>query len=136
MPEGYENWRQDIVTLIAQAKYKAVLNVNAELLALYWKIGTDIIKKQKEQGWGTQVIAQLSKDLAASFPDDKGYSDRNLRNMQRFAEAYPDFPILQVPLAKLTEKGKDYIQVYLTLSLGVNHYDWHYKLVAVIDLAA
>ena len=57
--------------------------------------------------------------------------------MKRFAEAYPDFSILQVPLAKLTEKGKDYIQVYLTLSLGVNHYDWHYKLVAgVIDLAA
>ena len=27
--------------------------------------------------------------------------------------------------------------LYLTLSLGVNHYDWHYKLVAgVIDLAA
>lgn len=57
MPEGYENWRQDIVTLIAQAKYKAVLNVNAELLALYWKIGTDIIKKQKEHDWGTRIIA-------------------------------------------------------------------------------
>lgn len=134
MPEGYENWRQDIVTLIAQAKYNAVLNVNAELLALYWKIGTDIIKKQKEQGWGTQVIAQLSKDLAASFPDDKGYSDRNLRNMKRFAEAYPDFPILQVPLAKLensefwqvplaklTEKGKDYIQVSLTQITWYHH---------------
>ena len=27
--------------------------------------------------------------------------------------------------------------LYLTLSLGVNHYDWHYKLVAgVIDLAS
>lgn len=49
IPEGYENWRQGIVTLIAQAKYKVVLNVNAELLALYWKIGTDIIKNRKNK---------------------------------------------------------------------------------------
>ncbi|MGP1447207.1 MAG: hypothetical protein ACTTKO_06740 [Candidatus Limimorpha sp.] len=33
-PEGYENWRQEIEALIAQAKYTAALNVNAELLVL------------------------------------------------------------------------------------------------------
>lgn len=33
--------------------------------------------------------------------------------------------------------GRNTGELYLTLSLGVNHYDWHYKLVAgVIDLAA
>ena len=101
LPEGYESWRREIIALIEQAKYKAALQVNAELLALYWKIGTDIIKKQEEQGWGTQVIIQLSKDLMAQFPDDRGYSERNLRNMKRFATEYPDFPFLQVPLAKI-----------------------------------
>jgi len=64
------------------------------------------LKKQKEQGWATQVIAQLSKDLTAAFPDGKGYLNRNLRNMKSFAEAYLDFLILQVPLAKLKDENK------------------------------
>ena len=55
------------------------------------------------------------EDSTAAFPpDDKGYSDRNLRNMKRFAEAYPDFPILQVPLAKL--ENSEFWQVPLAKS--------------------
>lgn len=73
------------------------------MLELYWQIGSDILEKQKELGWGKQVIAQLSKDLAKRFPNDKGYSIRNLHNMRRFAAAYPLFPILQVPLAEFKE---------------------------------
>lgn len=127
LPNGYEVWRKEIITLIEQAKFKAALNVNAELLSLYWKIGTDIIKKQKEQGWGTQVVEQLAKDLSLRFPDDRGYSARNLWNMKRFATEYPNFPFLQVPLAEIEEgsilqaalaeikeDGKDFVQVTCT----------------------
>ena len=134
MPDGYENWRREIESIIARAKYKAALNVNAELLALYWEIGTDIIKQQEEQGWGAQVICQLSKDLAQAFPDDKGYSERNLRNMKRFAETYPDFPFLQVPLAKkehagiwqsalakFKNEGRDSLQISLTQITWYHH---------------
>ena len=105
VPADYAKWSKDIISLIQRSKYQAALNVNAELLALYWKIGSDIIEKQEQSGWGTQVIAQLSKDLSKAFPDDKGYSDRNLRNMKRFAREYPHFPFWQVPLAKLKEEG-------------------------------
>lgn len=134
LPGGYEAWRKEIIALIETAKYKAALNVNAELLALYWKIGSDIIKKQEEQGWGTQIISQLSKDLTHRFPEDRGYSERNLRNMKRFAVEYPDFPFLQVPLAKikdgtiwqvplaeLKEEGKDSVQVPLTQITWYHH---------------
>ena len=34
LPDGYDVWRKGIITLIEQAKYKAALNVNAELLSL------------------------------------------------------------------------------------------------------
>ena len=134
LPEGYDTWRKEIITLVEQAKYKAALSVNSELLALYWKIGTDIIRKQKELGWGTGVIALLSKDLTDRFPEDRGYSERNLRNMKRFAEAYPHFPFLQVPLAeidgdeiwqvslaKLKEEGKDFVQVPLAQITWYHH---------------
>ncbi len=134
LPNGYEVWRKEIIALIEQAKFKAALNVNAELLSLYWKIGTDIIKKQKKQGWGTQVITQLSKDLTNKFSDDRGFSERNLRNMKKFATEYPDFPFLQVPLAeikgeeiwqvplaKLEVNGKDFVQVPLTQITWYHH---------------
>ena len=131
---GYEMWRKEIISLIEHSKYQAALNVNAELLALYWKIGSDIIEKQEQLGWGTQVIAQLSKDLSKTFPDDKGYSERNLRNMKRFAKEYPHFPFLQVPLAeiqenpiwqvplaKLAEEGKNFVQIPLTQITWYHH---------------
>lgn len=103
LPKDYTNWRKEIISLIEQSKVKAILSVNAELLTLYWKIGNDILTKQKEQGWGAKVIVQLSKDLMERFPDDRGYSERNLRNMKRFASEYPTFPIWQVALAKLEQ---------------------------------
>ena len=101
LPQEYPQWRDQIIALIEQSKLQAVLNVNKELLALYWKIGSDILRKQAELGWGAQVIVQLSNDLHRRFPGDDGYSERNLRNMKRFASEYPDFPFLQVPLAEL-----------------------------------
>jgi len=103
IPNGYAEWRGNIETLIEQAKLRAVLSVNTEMLTLYWHIGREILQKQQQQGWGSQVVRQLSHDLRQSFPDDKGYSERNLNAMLSFARAYPDFPILQVPLAKLEQ---------------------------------
>ena len=50
LSEDYNNWRKEIISLIEQSKLKAILGVNAELLALYWKIGSDILIKQKESG--------------------------------------------------------------------------------------
>ena len=101
LPKDYTQWRTKIVSLIEQAKLQAVLNVNKEMLALYWKIGNDILQKQGQLGWGAQVIKQLSIDLRHRFPDDDGYSERNLKYMRQFAAEYPDFPFVQVPLAQL-----------------------------------
>ena len=99
----YKSWRCRIEAMIEHSKLKAVMSVNEEMLALYWKIGNDILEKQRTLGWGAQVVNQLSADLIRRFPDDRGYSVRNLNNMLRFAKAYPHFPIWQVPLAKLNE---------------------------------
>ena len=102
LPQEYPHWRDEIIALIEQSKLQAVLNVNKELLALYWKIGSDILRQQEERGWGAQVIQQLSADLHRRFPEDDGYSERNLKYMRQFAAEYPDFPFVQVPLAQIT----------------------------------
>ncbi len=147
LPSGYNEWRKKIEVMIETSKLNAALHVNADLLQLYWNIGNDIVLKQKEQGWGAQVISQLSKDLSARFPDDKGYSERNLGYMKRFALTYPDFPILQVPLAKFKGRpisqaalaklanGKDWIEVPLTLVSWYHHISLPTKIKDYADLA-
>lgn len=134
LPNGYTQWRKDIEQLIDTAKLHTALNVNVGTLTLYWNIGKSILQKQEQEGWGKQVIEQLSKDLISRYPDDRGYSKRNLGYMKSFAMQYPDFPFLQVPLAKLKglpilqatlakleNEGKNFVQVPLAQISWYHH---------------
>ena len=134
LPTGYIQWRKDIEQLIDTAKLKTAISVNMGTLSLYWNIGKSILQKQEQEGWGKQVIEQLSKDLISRYPDDRGYSIRNLRYMKRFASEYPDFPILQVSLAELKKlpilqatlaelenEGKEYVQIPLAQISWYHH---------------
>ena len=86
---------------IRTAQVRAALAVNQELVLLYWRIGNEILTRQTADGWGTRVIERLAQDLRAEFPDMKGLSPRNLGYMKAFAQAWPEDPILQQPVAKL-----------------------------------
>jgi hypothetical protein len=70
------------------------------MLQLFWVIGTSILDVQKRLGWGSLVIDNLSKDIRTEFSDATGYSVRNLKYMRSFAQAYPDIPLVQVPVGK------------------------------------
>lgn len=118
MPEGYSEWRKNIEELIEVSKLRTALNVNMGTLTLYWHIGSQILEKQERLGWGAKVIEQLSADLTHKFPDDRGYSIRNLKYMRQFAQAYPHFPIVQVPLAQL--ENQPFWQVPLAESKEAN----------------
>jgi predicted nuclease of restriction endonuclease-like (RecB) superfamily len=87
---------------VAASRYKAARAVNRELILLYHHIGSEILKRQEIQGWGSKVIDTLSKDLTAEFPDMKGFGIRNLKYMRLFAEAYPDIEFVQTLLAQLS----------------------------------
>ena len=69
-------------------RHRAAINVNKDLICLYHPIGCQILNSQENQGWGTTVIDQLSKDLRSEFPDMKGFSPQNLKYMRRFAQNY------------------------------------------------
>lgn len=86
---------------IKNARLKAHMSVNRELILLYWRIGKEILKRKSELGWGSKVIDQLSKDLQHEFPEMKGLSTRNLVYMQTFAAAYPDYEITQQVAAQI-----------------------------------
>ncbi len=87
---------------IQTSRIKAVLAVNKELVLLYWRIGNEILKRKREQGWGSEVVKALAQDLKHTFPEMKGFGERNLVYMQTFASSYPDYEFTQALPAQIT----------------------------------
>jgi predicted nuclease of restriction endonuclease-like (RecB) superfamily len=98
---NYQQILSGLKERIRLARQQAALVVNTQLLAVYWDIGHTILKQQKAQGWGAKIIDQLAVDLKTEFPDMRGFSVRNIKYMRAFAEAYPNFTIVQPSLAQL-----------------------------------
>jgi predicted nuclease of restriction endonuclease-like (RecB) superfamily len=86
---------------VAAARQRAVLAANAELIALYWQIGHDLLQRQRSVNWGDKVLDRLANDLREAFPEMKGFSSRNLKYMRYFAENCPAQSIGQQPAAQL-----------------------------------
>ncbi len=100
-PADYAEWLIDLKSRIHTAQQRATLAVNRELVALYWYIGSEILSRQGNQGWGAKVIERLALDLRAAFPEMKGFSARNLKYMRAFAHAWPEPLIVQQAAAQL-----------------------------------
>jgi predicted nuclease of restriction endonuclease-like (RecB) superfamily len=102
MDQDYSILITDLKKRVAESRYKATLSVNKEMVLLYHHIGQQILKSQKEKGWGSKVIEKLSKDLRSAFPEMKGFSRTNLLYMRKFAEEYSNQQIVQELLGQLT----------------------------------
>ena len=99
----YGNLLSEIKTRLRTAQTKAVFSVNAEMIRMYFDIGKLIHEKQNAEGWGSSFIPRLSKDIRNELPEIKGFSERNIGYMIRFAREYEP-AILQQTVAKLTEQ--------------------------------
>jgi predicted nuclease of restriction endonuclease-like (RecB) superfamily len=98
----YNTFIDDIKDLIYRRQYEAMKRVNIELIQLYWEIGAEIDRKQREQGWGRSVVEILSKELQDEFPGVQGFSARNLWLMRNFYIEYSTMPILQPLVAEIS----------------------------------
>ena len=73
-----ENHFEEILELIKQAKQKAILAVNSELIDLYWNIGKYISDKTSADNWGKGVVSSLSEFIKEKDPSIKGFSSSEL----------------------------------------------------------
>ena len=92
----YGSFVKEIKELIYRRQYEAMKKVNAELIQLYWEIGAEINRQQRDQGWGKSVVEVLAKELQKEFPGVQGFSARNLWRMQNFYAEYaqPKLPLM------------------------------------------
>lgn len=92
---------QTLKTEISQARIRAHLSVNKEMISLYWRIGNQILDRQDKEGWGTKVIENISKDLRKAFPEMKGLSYQNISYMRQFAIEYREQEFLQQAIGEI-----------------------------------
>lgn len=101
MPDWYPELLASVASQVRSGRSRAISAANREMLLSYWVIGSELAKRESAQGWGSKVVTRLSADVRSAFPEARGFSLRNLRYMKSFAEAWPDFPMLQQPVATL-----------------------------------
>ena len=95
LPTDYAEWLISLKGRITNARQRASLSVNQELVRLYHQIGVEILGRQAQQKWGAKVIDRLASDLRDAFPEMKGLSSSNLKYMRVFAQICPDLRIGQ-----------------------------------------
>ena len=88
----YVAWLSEIKRRYHSAQIKAAVKVNTEKLAFNWSVGRDLVIRKAEEKWGSGVVEQLSFDLQEAFPNEKGFSSRNLWNMKRWYSSFPSTP--------------------------------------------
>ena len=93
--QDYAAWLISLKVQIRNARVKASLAINSELIRLYWKIGSQILERRQTHKWGAKILDQLAVDLRREFPDMQGLSKTNLKYMAIFAETWSEIEIGQ-----------------------------------------
>ncbi len=100
-PAGYAELLEQLKARVRNSQVRAARAANSELLELYWSVGRDILDRQEQAGWGSRVIDRLATDLREEFPDQRGWSRRNLHYMRALAASWPDAEVVPQAVAQL-----------------------------------
>ena len=82
--EEYVEWVNVLKTTYRKSQIRAAVKVNSEKLLWNWQLGRDLVQRKAEERWGTGIVEQISLDLQAEFPDEKGFSTSNIWYMKRW----------------------------------------------------
>jgi predicted nuclease of restriction endonuclease-like (RecB) superfamily len=92
----------DVRELIVTARQQVAQTIDSGLALLYWHVGCrirkDILHEQRAD-YGKKIVHALSAQLVVEF--GRGFTVRNLFNMIRFAEVFPDPAIVHALRAQL-----------------------------------
>ena len=80
----YVQWIADIKSRYRNSQIKAAIKVNSALLEFYWSVGRDLAVLKAEERWGSGIVKQFALDMRNAFPDAKGFSYSNVKDMKRW----------------------------------------------------
>ena len=119
LDKNFKDIISNIKEEIINTQIKTMQEVNSNLIMLYFKLGK-IVSENKQ--YGNNFTKQVSTELKLTFPNMKGFSERNIRSMRLFYEEYAFDEKWQQLVAKLPWghnllliekiKDKDIRQIY------------------------
>lgn len=80
----------EIISIIDNARTRALKAVNAELIQMYWNVGEYLSALCANSGFGDKVIDEVAAYIAEANPGVKGFNRRGLYRMKQFYETYKD----------------------------------------------
>jgi DUF1016 N-terminal domain len=93
----------DLRQVLEAAHEQTARAVNSTLVMMYWqirkRIHQDVLGSERAE-YGKEIVATLSAQLTAEY--GKGFGRRNLEQMVRFANVFPDLQIAQTLSAQLS----------------------------------
>ncbi len=102
-PEAALPLLEDLRRMIEETRQGIATTVNAGLTLLYWRVGMRIneeILKGGRAEYGMEIVVSLARQLEVEY--GRGFSDKSLRHMLRFAEAFPDERIVSALMRQLS----------------------------------
>ena len=85
----------DVKQFIDVARRQAAATFNAELVSLYWQIGIRVrrdVLHESRADYGEGIVWALGRKLTQEY--GRGFSEKSLRHMIRFAEVFPEESIV------------------------------------------
>lgn len=80
----------EIISIIENARNRALKAVNTELIQMYWDVGAYVSRKVKDGGWGKSIVTDFAEFIQKHYPGMKGFSAQNIWRMKQFYETYCD----------------------------------------------
>ncbi|MEG2381092.1 MAG: DUF1016 N-terminal domain-containing protein [Oscillospiraceae bacterium] len=98
LEKDFKNIIFEIKSQINNTQIEIFQNANKSLLELYYNLGKII---EENSSWGNKFIDQLAIELKVSFPNIKGFSVRNLKNMKKYYIECQKSQIVQMASAQI-----------------------------------
>lgn len=84
-----------VSSLVREAREAIASYTNATLTMTYWQVGalidSEVLGSERAE-YGAQIVASLARELTERF--GRGFEEKNLRRMIKFAQLYPDAEIV------------------------------------------
>ena len=95
---------KDLRQIIEQARGRVASTANYELTMMYWHIGErinrEVLSNQRAE-YGKQIVASVARQLQEEY-GKKGFEERTIRRMMKFAQMFPDIQIVSPLVSKLS----------------------------------
>ncbi len=92
----------EVISIIENAKGRALKAVNAELINMYWQVGEYLSGLCANAGFGDKIIEDVAAYISTAAPSIKGFNRRGLYRMRQFYETYKDDEFVSALLTQIS----------------------------------